>query len=186
MSIGTRLLNAIFGPKDFFERSKKRLTRVLIVPVFALAIGPALLSGGLLLAGQNNGNSFNILISTLADSGESVLVLVLLICSTYALGLILNFQYGMFVKKGEFEVRRFARSVEAIEAYTDFANDIRAALEAGETNSAISISRHLLEFHDEAFKQDAVMIRLLVDYSIYEEVFSKPKLLAAPQVEKIN
>ena len=177
MTFKDRILSFIFGPKDQFERAKKRLTRKFLVPLIALVVGPALLGAGLKLSSDRTNNGFVFILELLANNPIVLIVFGLMLCCMYCYAIFLNFRYAVTIRKEEFRLEEFELSIAAKREFLTFLEQIKVAFDCGKRQIAVALCRHLMEHQPKQTVRNVNFVKLVAENDAYTDVFGSQKLL---------
>jgi hypothetical protein len=137
------LRSALFGPKDYFERQKRRLLRWMLLPLFGAFVVPGIVMGVIsqigLLEISTEGKTFRLWGSTSYD----MIVLVVGVSMMFVVALILNFSYGRHLAESMKDLAQTEEKVRRAAGYYVLRTQFFRELSAGGYREAAALADYI-------------------------------------------
>jgi hypothetical protein len=147
--------SALLGPKDYFERQKRRLLRWMLLPLFGAFVVPGIFTAVVsqigLLEISSEGKTFRLLGSTSYD----MIVLVVGVCLMFVVALILNFSYGRHVAESAKDLAETEEKVKLAAAYYVLRSHFFGQISKGAYAEAAVLADYIARNYGKVIRSDA-------------------------------
>ena len=164
--------SALFGPKDYFERQKKRLVAAMIVPLILILGTPPmmLIAFSSLEFIEIEGQSLSLRLINEATSDALILATSVGITFCFALGV--NLLYGFRLSKSAERLNQLKKENEAKNAFSDLLKSYFDLVRREEKDKAIRLGSFLCKTYPELARVEPKLIDSLVNAGLDLEILT--------------
>ncbi|MCA0424519.1 MAG: hypothetical protein LCH61_14580 [Proteobacteria bacterium] len=173
-SVKNTLLSKLAGPKDYFERQKRRYALTLFFPAFTLLAGPSIVSNvlGAIKEGTFTGSDWNFRVLGERDS-DQIFYVILLIFFVFFL-LAINLYYSRILHKIEIKMKNKSYK-EDEKIYTKFIFEIKSC---NNERQKIALIKQLFNLYPTMCENDPIFIKEASEFGLDPcELMAPPKQL---------
>lgn len=158
----TYLKEALFQPKDLFERTKKRASSRLLAPLIAIVAAESIFVSviGALQTVAIHSKDFSF--TLLAAATDSFIPLALVILVAFALYVGSNLYYTRQVLRSSEELGKLERQLRHVEAYNRLRAKYYEYLEAGKTEQAYTAAALMVKRYPDELDTDPEFLESLI------------------------
>jgi hypothetical protein len=162
----------LFGPKDYFERQKKRLVRSMIIPLIAFVGAPSLIVAVLSSFRYVNFEGQGVILQLIGEASNDVLIIASSLVAAFCFGVGANLLYGFRLKRFDEKLAELQSSEEARNSFEQLQKKYHQYIENKEPEKAIALGSYICRSFPEESRLDPIFITSLVDVGAEAELLT--------------
>jgi hypothetical protein len=160
----------LFGPKDYFERQKKRLVRSMIVPLILIIGTPSIVVASLSSFRYINFEGQGVILQLVGEASNDVLILAASLVTAFVFALGANLLYGFRLARLEEKLADLKRSDEVENSYKAMLATYKEHLLSNDVEKAVSLGSYMCRAFPDESRLDPEFITSLVDSGAKAEI----------------
>ncbi|MEM9705624.1 MAG: hypothetical protein AAF850_06050 [Pseudomonadota bacterium] len=156
------LKNRLLGPKDRFERSKRRLTSSLLAPLIFVAGAPIAILGVFSSISMEL-NFGPAVLRFLGSSSSDFIVLAVVLAFSFAFGLGCNLYYSRHIQITQKETNEAEKQIRRRENFYRLNKKIRKHIKSGDKDRAVQYAKLTNMKYPDLVEEDSTSLEALID-----------------------